>query len=179
MRSYERIEEKKKKKMKENLDKLLEGRFLLNSLSEQIDPNDLQYKNLEAVQKWTEKNEASFISIFGIPATFVFSITFFYNTFFTPGHEYETLNETIPNGCKSIKETTKVSLDYGKSGKLETKLERLRDAPFNDDVTIFEGSSMFFSELASKLTGTLFEFPEDEKFKSPLMEAILWFTGKV
>lgn len=161
--------------MKENLDKLLEGRFLLNSLSKQIDPNDLQYKNLEAVQKWTEKNEASFISIFGIPATFVFSITFFYNTFFTPEHEHESL----PNGCKSVKETTEVSLNYGKNGKLVTKLERLRDAPFNDDVAIFEGSSMFFSELASKLTGTLFEFPEDEKFKSTLMEAILWFTGKI
>ena len=161
--------------MKENLDKLLEGRFLLSSLAEQIDPNEIQYKNLETVKKWTEKNEASFISIFGIPATFVFSITFFYNTFFTPGQEHES----IPNGCKSIKETTKVSLDYGKSGKLETRLERLRDAPFNDDVTTFEGSSMFFSELATKLTGTLFEFPEDEKFKSPLMEGILWFVGKI
>lgn len=162
--------------MKEEIDKLLEAKFLLQSLAEQTDQSKLQYQTLEDIKKWTEKNEEWFISVFGIPASFVFTISFFYNTF-RSGLE----DESTPLGCKEMKETTRVSLHYGKDGNLLTKFERLRPDPYHsypNEVSIFEGSSLFFSELSTKLTSTLSSFPEDENFKSPLMEAIWKLSAK-
>ena len=152
---------------------------MLSSLAELANERKLQYQTMDDVKKWTEKNEEWFISVFGLPASFVFSISFFYNTFnnFTPGQE----DESGPNGCKEMTETTRVSLYYGKSGRLETKFERLKLDPYRsypNEVSTFEGSSMFFTELLFKLTSTLCSFPEDEKFSSPLMEAIWKISGK-
>lgn len=162
--------------MKEEIDKLLEAKFLLSSLAEQSDQSLLQYQNMEVIKKWIEKNEEWFISVFGLPASFVFSISFFYNTF-RPGLE----DESTPLGCKEMKETTRVSLHYGKDGNLLTKFERLKPDPYYsypNDVSTFAGSSLFFSELSTKLTSTLSSFPKDEKFTSPLMEAIWKLAGK-